>query len=59
MTTVQLDEDGRKPANNICKFCFQFKVGQTYVWFQKPLLTSVSSKESFLSPGTGLSKVWG
>ena len=59
MTTVQLDEDGRKPANNICKFCFQFKVGQTYIWFQKPLLTSVSSKESFLFPGTGLSKVWG
>ena len=37
MTTVQLDEDGRKPANNIRRFCFQFKVSQTYIWFQKPL----------------------
>ena len=59
MTTEQMEDDGRKPANNIRKFCFQFKIGQTYIWFQKPLLTSVSSKESPLSPGAGLSKVWG
>ena len=53
MTTEQLEEDGRKPASNIRKFSFQFKVDQTYIWFQTPLLTSVSSKESPLSRALG------